>query len=63
MIKMATAGTSRNMIPPNAQAMADVRVTRVADYDGIEKKVAERVKKQLVPALAGTAGDRGHLRG
>jgi glutamate carboxypeptidase len=29
--------------------VADVRVLRVADYDGIEKKVQERIKKQLIP--------------
>jgi glutamate carboxypeptidase len=46
---MANAGTVRNMIPPRAQAMADVRVLRVADYEGIEKKVAERIKSQLLP--------------
>jgi glutamate carboxypeptidase len=46
---MANAGTTRNMIPPNAQAVADVRVLRVADYDAIEKKVRERIKKQLLP--------------
>jgi glutamate carboxypeptidase len=46
---MANAGTTRNMIPPNAQAIADVRVVRVADYDAIEKKVRERIKKQLLP--------------
>ena len=36
------------MIPPEAQAIADVRVLRVADYDAIEKKVREQIKKQLV---------------
>jgi glutamate carboxypeptidase len=46
---MANAGTTRNMIPPNAQAIADVRVVRVADYDAIEKKLRERIKKQLLP--------------
>ena len=39
----------RNMIPPNAQAIADVRVLRVADYDGIEQQVKERIKNQLIP--------------
>jgi glutamate carboxypeptidase len=29
--------------------MADVRVLRVADYDRIEQKVRERIKKQLIP--------------
>jgi glutamate carboxypeptidase len=46
---LANAGTTRNMIPPAAQAVADVRVLRVADYDEIEKKVREAIKKQLLP--------------
>jgi glutamate carboxypeptidase len=46
---LANAGTTRNMIPPAAQAVADVRVLRVADYDAIEKNVRERIKKQLLP--------------
>lgn len=45
---MATAGRTRNMVPPNAQAIADVRVLRVADYDGIERKVRERIKSKLL---------------
>lgn len=46
---LANAGTTRNMIPPAAQAAADVRVLRVADYDEIEKKVRESLKNQLLP--------------
>jgi len=46
---IASAGTNRNVIPANASATADVRVLRVADYDGIEQKVRERIKKQLIP--------------
>lgn len=46
---MALAGRTRNMIPPAAQAVADIRVLRVSDYDGIESKVKERIKKQLLP--------------
>ncbi len=46
---MANAGRTRNMIPPNAQATADVRVLRVSDYDAIEKRVRERITKQLLP--------------
>jgi glutamate carboxypeptidase len=46
---LANAGTTRNMIPPAAQAVADVRVLRIADYDEIEKKVREAIKKQLLP--------------
>jgi glutamate carboxypeptidase len=45
---IANAGTNRNVIPANASATADVRVLRVADYDGIEQKVRERIKKQLI---------------
>src|SRR5215831_727132 len=45
---VANAGTNRNVIPANASATADVRVLRVADYDGIEQKVRERIKKQLI---------------
>jgi glutamate carboxypeptidase len=46
---MANGGRVRNMIPPNAQAMADVRVLKVEDYDGIEKKVRERITNKLLP--------------
>ena len=35
---LAKGGQNRNVIPPEAQAQADVRVLRVADYDGIEKR-------------------------
>ncbi|MEA2947672.1 MAG: glutamate carboxypeptidase [Alphaproteobacteria bacterium] len=45
----ANAGTNRNVIPAVASAVADVRVLRVADYDGIEQKVRERIKTQLIP--------------
>jgi glutamate carboxypeptidase len=46
---LANAGTTRNVIPPAAQAVADVRVLRVADYDAIENRVRETIKKQLLP--------------
>lgn len=46
---VASAGTNRNVIPAIASATADVRVLRVADYDGIEEKVAQRIKNQLIP--------------
>jgi glutamate carboxypeptidase len=45
---LASAGTNRNVIPAIASAVADVRVLRVADYDGIEAKVRERIKTQLI---------------
>jgi glutamate carboxypeptidase len=37
------------VIPPEAQAQADVRVLKVADYDRIEREVREKITKQLVP--------------
>ncbi len=46
---MARAGIVSNMIPPAAQASADVRVARVADYDGIEERLRERIKTKLLP--------------
>ncbi len=46
---VAHAGNSRNVIPADADAMADVRVLRVADYDGIEATLRERIKTQLIP--------------
>lgn len=46
---VAQAGTNRNVIPATATAGADVRVTKVADYDRVEKEIAERAKTQLVP--------------
>ena len=45
---VAQSGTNRNVIPAYATAQADVRVLRVADYDGIEATVRERAKKQLL---------------
>ena len=46
---MARAGIVRNMIPPGAQAQADVRVDRVSDLDGIEQTLRERIKNKLLP--------------
>jgi glutamate carboxypeptidase len=46
---VANGGRVRNMIPPNAQATADVRVLKIDDYDGIEKKVRELTKSKLLP--------------
>ncbi|HET9651236.1 MAG TPA: M20/M25/M40 family metallo-hydrolase, partial [Usitatibacter sp.] len=45
----AKAGTgSHNVIPPEAEAFADVRVNRVEDYDRIENEVRSRMRNQLV---------------
>jgi glutamate carboxypeptidase len=46
---IAKAGIVRNMIPPGATAKADIRVERVADLDGIEQKLRERIKNKLLP--------------
>lgn len=46
---VGSAGTVRNVIPASAQAMADVRVQREADWDVIERRVRERIAKTLVP--------------
>ena len=46
---IASAGGVRNVIPASAQALADVRVQRAADWDDIEARVRERVKKSLIP--------------
>jgi glutamate carboxypeptidase len=45
---IASAGTNRNVIPAVASATADVRVLRVTDYDGIERKVRERIQNKLI---------------
>jgi glutamate carboxypeptidase len=42
------AGIVRNMIPPSAQAFADIRVERLADLDIVEQKLRERIKTQRV---------------
>lgn len=49
---VAHAGNSRNVIPAEADAMADVRVLKVSDYDGIEKTLREKIKNQLIPDTA-----------
>jgi glutamate carboxypeptidase len=46
---LANAGSARNVIPAEARATADVRVLRVADYDGIEQQVRDRIRNQLIP--------------
>jgi glutamate carboxypeptidase len=46
---VSQAGTNRNVIPAYATAQADVRVLKVADYDGIEATVREKAKTQLLP--------------
>ena len=47
---VAKAGTNRNVIPAEASAQADARALRVADFDGLEAELTQRVKTQLVRA-------------
>jgi glutamate carboxypeptidase len=46
---VSKAGIVRNMIPPSAEAIADIRVERVVDLDGVEQTLRERIKKKLLP--------------
>lgn len=45
---LAKAGETRNVIPELATATADVRISRVSDYDGIERAFRERAKNKLI---------------
>ena len=45
---MVSGGTNRNVIPAEANAAADVRVERVSDYDGLEKRIRDTIQKQLI---------------
>ena len=47
---VSKAGTNRNVIPAEATAQADARALRVADLDGLEKSLQEKVKSKLLPA-------------
>ena len=46
---MVGGGTNRNVIPAEANAAADVRVEKVADYAALEARLRETLKKQLIP--------------
>ncbi len=46
---VASAGVVRNMIPPGAQAWADVRLLRINDLQALEEKVNARIKDKLLP--------------
>ena len=46
---VANAGVVRNMIPPGAQAWADVRLLRINDLQDLESKVNARIKNKLLP--------------
>lgn len=45
---LASAGNTRNVIPAEAQAIADVRALSMADFDRIEADVRRRVRRQLI---------------
>ena len=45
---VASAGTARNVIPAEARATADIRVTKLSGYDRLEQQIRERVKDQLI---------------
>lgn len=46
---LASGGSARNVIPALARATADVRVVHIADYDAIERRIRERIRKQRIP--------------
>lgn len=46
---LATAGMISNMIPPEAEATADIRVRRIEEFDLAERRMRERMKNQLLP--------------
>ncbi len=47
---VSKAGTNRNVIPAEATAQADARALKVADFDGLEKALQEKIKTKLIPA-------------
>lgn len=47
---VSRAGVVRNMIPPTAQAWADIRLLRVSDLQEVEKTVRARIQNKLLPA-------------
>ncbi len=46
---VSKAGTNRNVIPAEATAQADARALKVADFDGLEKTLQEKIKTTVVP--------------
>jgi glutamate carboxypeptidase len=45
---VAKAGVVRNMIPPGAQAWADIRLLKVSDLAGLQATLNERIKNKLL---------------
>jgi len=48
---VAKSGLNRNVIPAEAEAMADIRVLKVSDFKGIEEKIRETAKNTIVPGV------------
>ena len=46
---VAKAGTNRNVIPAEASAQADARALKVADFDGLEQALRDKIKTKLLP--------------
>ncbi|CAN5168373.1 M20/M25/M40 family metallo-hydrolase [soil metagenome] len=46
---VSKAGTNRNVIPGEAAAQADARALKVADFDGLEKALQEKIQHKLLP--------------
>lgn len=46
---VSKSGIVRNMIPPSAEASADVRVERVEDFDWVEAELRKRIQNKLLP--------------
>ena len=46
---LARGGANLNVVPPEAEATADVRVLRVEEYAVVEQKVRSRIANQLLP--------------
>ena len=47
---VSKSGTNRNVIPAEATAQADARALKVADFDGLEKALQDKIKTRLLPA-------------
>lgn len=46
---VSKAGTNRNVIPADAEAQADARALKVADFDALEQALQDKVKTHLLP--------------
>ena len=46
---VAKAGVVRNMIPPGAQAWADIRLLKVTDLAELEARIKSRIQNKLLP--------------